>query len=56
MSHTRVISGTADGGADACETRKALNLVKSRFGCYLPQAAEPVVQTYGTTTPVKQVV
>ena len=23
---------------------------------YCPQAAEPVVQTYGTTTPVKQVV
>jgi hypothetical protein len=24
--------------------------------CYCPQTLEPVVQTYGTTTPVKQVV
>jgi hypothetical protein len=26
------------------------------LGCYWPQTAEPVVQTKGTTTPVKQVV
>jgi hypothetical protein len=26
------------------------------FGCYLPQALDPVVQTNGTITPVKQVV